>query len=52
MVLYGYGKVLDVNLSTRKILKRNIERQFAQEFIGGMGIGCKIHVYHIALYDF
>lgn len=42
MVLYGYGKVLDVNLSTRKILKRNIERQFAQEFIGGMGFSCKI----------
>lgn len=42
MLLYGYGKILDVDLSTGKIVKRDIDPKFAQEFIGGMGFGCKI----------
>ena len=42
MLLYGYGKILDVNLSIGKIVKRDIDPRFAQEFIGGMGFSCKI----------
>ena len=42
MVPYGYGKILDVDLSTAEILKRDITPQFAQEYIGGMGFSCKI----------
>ncbi|MFC1908935.1 aldehyde ferredoxin oxidoreductase family protein [Chloroflexota bacterium] len=42
MVLNGYGKILDVDLSTGNIEKRDITLQFAREFIGGMGFGCKI----------
>lgn len=42
MGFYGYGKILDVNLSTGQILKRDVRPQFAQEYVGGMGFGCKI----------
>ena len=42
MTLHGYGKILDVDLSTGKLIKRDIDPQFAREFIGGMGFGCKI----------
>ena len=42
MGLYGYGKILEVNLSTGKITKRNIEAQFARDYVGGMGFGCKL----------
>lgn len=42
MVMYGYGKILDVDLSTGKTTKRDISPQFAQEFVGGMGFSCKI----------
>ena len=42
MVLYGYGKILDVDLSNGKIEKRDIDPEFARKFIGGMGFSCKI----------
>ena len=42
MVLHGYGKVLDIDLSTMKIMKGDIDPQFALEFVGGMGYGGKI----------
>lgn len=42
MALFGYGKILDVNLSTGEILKKDMDPQFAQEYIGGMGFSCKI----------
>lgn len=42
MVLYGCGKILEVDLSTGKLTKKDIDPQFAREFIGGMGFGCKI----------
>lgn len=42
MVLYGYGKTLEVDLSTGNIIKRETDPQFARNFIGGMGFGCKI----------
>ncbi len=37
-----YGKILDVDLSTGKIEKRDINPKFAQEHIGGMGFNRKI----------
>jgi len=42
MVPYGYGKILDVDLSAGKIVKRDIDPQFARAYIGGIGFGCKI----------
>jgi len=42
MNLFGYGKVLNVNLSTGKIVKNDIDPRFAHDFIGGMGFSCKI----------
>ena len=42
MVVYGYGKILNVDLSAGKIVKKDIDPEFAREFIGGMGFGCKI----------
>jgi aldehyde:ferredoxin oxidoreductase len=42
MILEGYGKALDVDLSTGKIAESNIDPAFAREFIGGIGFGCKI----------
>ncbi len=42
MVTYGYGKILDVDLSTGKIIKKDIDPKFAQKFVGGMGFSCKI----------
>lgn len=42
MGVYGYGKILDVDLETGKIVKRDITPQFAREYLGGMGFSCKI----------
>ncbi|MFC1869738.1 aldehyde ferredoxin oxidoreductase family protein [Chloroflexota bacterium] len=42
MTLYGYGKILDVDLSTAKMVKRDISPQFAREYVGGMGFSAKI----------
>ncbi|MFC2059825.1 aldehyde ferredoxin oxidoreductase family protein [Chloroflexota bacterium] len=42
MALYGYGKILNVDLSTGDIVKKDIDPKFAREFIGGMGFSCKI----------
>ena len=42
MVLYAYERILDVDLSAEKRVKREIDRQFAQDFIGGMGFGSRI----------
>ncbi|MFC2019122.1 aldehyde ferredoxin oxidoreductase family protein [Chloroflexota bacterium] len=38
----GYGKRLDIDLSTGKIIKTHIDPKFAREYIGGMGFSCKI----------
>ncbi len=38
----GYGKILEVNLSTGEIGRRAMEADLAREYIGGMGFGCKI----------
>ncbi len=38
----GYGKILEVDLSTGEITTRPIEDDFARDYIGGMGFGCKI----------
>ena len=42
MALFGYGRVLEVNLSTKSISKRDMDPLFSEQFIGGMGFGCKI----------
>ncbi|MBI4331885.1 MAG: aldehyde ferredoxin oxidoreductase family protein [Chloroflexi bacterium] len=42
MTLCGYGKILDVNLSTGEITRREVEAEFARNYLGGMGFGCKI----------
>jgi aldehyde:ferredoxin oxidoreductase len=42
MTIYGYGKILEVDLSAREMVKGAISSQFAREYIGGMGFGCKI----------
>ena len=42
MVLYGYGRILEIDLSTGKIVKKDIDPKFARQFIGGMGFSCKI----------
>ena len=42
MTLYGYGKILDVDLTTRRIEKRDLDARFAEEFIGGMGFGSRM----------
>ena len=42
MVLYGYGQILDVDLSTGHIVKRDMAPEFAQQYVGGMGFGVRI----------
>jgi aldehyde:ferredoxin oxidoreductase len=42
MVSQGYGKILDVDLSSGKIEKQDIEAEFARKYLGGVGFGCKI----------
>ena len=42
MSLYGYGKILDVDLSSGNIVKKEIEPEFARKYIGGVGFSCKI----------
>jgi aldehyde:ferredoxin oxidoreductase len=39
---YGYGKILEIDLSTGRLVKRDISPQFARDYIGGMGFSCKI----------
>ena len=40
---YGYaGKILQVDLSTRKAVKEELDLQFARKFIGGLGFNAKI----------
>src|SRR5512136_216462 len=38
----GYGKILDIDLANRKIIKKEIDPEFARKYIGGVGFGCKI----------
>ncbi len=40
--MYGYGKILDVDLSSRRIATTDIDPDFARNFIGGMGFSSKI----------
>ena len=39
---YGYGKILNVNLTSRSITTEEIKSSFAVNYIGGMGFSCKI----------
>jgi aldehyde:ferredoxin oxidoreductase len=38
----GYGKILDIDLASRKIVKKEIDAEFARKYIGGVGFDCKI----------
>jgi len=40
--VFGYGKILDVDLSSGHLTKRDIAPKFAEEYVGGMGFSCKI----------
>ena len=42
MTIFGYGRILEIDLSSGKIVKKDIEADFARKYIGGMGFGCKI----------
>jgi aldehyde:ferredoxin oxidoreductase len=42
MAHFGYGKILEVDLTTRKIEKKDLDAKFTEEFIGGMGFGSKM----------
>ena len=42
MSMYGYGKILDVDLTTGSLTKRAITPEFAEKYIGGMGFSLKI----------
>ena len=42
MAFGGYGKILDIDLAGRKIIKKEIDPEFARKYIGGVGFGCKI----------
>ena len=42
MTLYGYGKILEVDLSKGDIASRDIDPQFARKYIGGMGFSLRI----------
>lgn len=42
MALFGYGKTLDVNLSTGREEKKDTDARFARDLVGAMGFGGKI----------
>lgn len=42
MKLYGYGRILDVDLTTGRIAKKEFDKKFTEKFIGGMGISTRI----------
>ena len=40
--MYGYGKILNVDLSSRKVEKSDIDPDFIRNFVGGLGFSSKI----------
>jgi aldehyde:ferredoxin oxidoreductase len=42
MVTYGYGKILEIDLSNGNIIKTDISTYFARSYVGGMGFSTKI----------
>ncbi len=42
MELYGYGRILDVDLTTGRVEKREFDKKFTEDFIGGMGMSTRI----------
>jgi len=42
MNIDGYGKILEVDLSRRKISSRKIEPDFARKYLGGVGFGTRV----------
>ena len=41
MVSQGYGQILDIDLASGKIDKKDIDVELARKYIGGVGFGCK-----------
>ncbi len=46
MAVHGYGKILDVDLSTGRFSQKDIDPQFARQYLGGMGFSSRI-LYHM-----
>jgi len=42
LALFGYDKILDVDLSNGNIETRNIDIDFGRKYIGGLGFSLKI----------
>ncbi|MBI2857010.1 MAG: aldehyde ferredoxin oxidoreductase family protein [Chloroflexi bacterium] len=42
MVLYGYKRILEVDLSSGKHVSRDMPSQFARDYVGGMGFSNRI----------
>jgi aldehyde:ferredoxin oxidoreductase len=43
VVLYGYGgKILDIDLSAGKVVRKAIDPGFAEEYVGGMGFSSRL----------
>jgi aldehyde:ferredoxin oxidoreductase len=42
MPVYGYGKILDVDLSAGRFSQKDIELEFARHYLGGMGFSSRI----------
>ena len=40
--MFAYEKILDINLSSGRIVQKEIDTGFARKYIGGMGFSCKI----------
>ncbi len=41
-MVHGYGKWLDVDLTSRSIEKKDIDPEFTRKYLGGVGFGCQI----------
>jgi aldehyde:ferredoxin oxidoreductase len=42
MAVHGYGKILDIDLSTGRFSQKEIDPQFARQYLGGMGFSSRI----------
>ena len=42
MAVHGYGKILDVDLSTGRFSQKDIDREFARQYLAGMGFSSRI----------
>lgn len=42
MTLHGYGKILQVDLSSGRVAREEIDPEFARRYVGGMGFGARM----------